>query len=101
MFKIGEFSNLGQVSIRMLRHYRHLGLLIPVQHDKFTGYLYSAIDQLPRLHRIIALKELVLPLEQIANLLKKENELSPETLRGMLTLRRAELEQQLRETQMQ
>lgn len=101
MFKIGEFSRLGQVSTRMLRHYDQLGLLKPSQTDKFTGYRYYTIDQLARLHRIIALKELGLPLEQIAGLLKKENELSPEKLRGMLTLRRAELEQQLRETQTQ
>jgi DNA-binding transcriptional MerR regulator/effector-binding domain-containing protein len=101
MFKIGEFSKLGQVSTRRLRHYDQLGLLKPSQTDKFTGYRYYTIDQLARLHRIIALKELGLPLEQIAGLLKKENELSPETLRGMLTLRRAELEQHLRETQSQ
>lgn len=101
MFKIGEFSKLGQVSTRMLRHYDQLGLLKPSQTDKFTGYRYYTIDQLARLHRIIALKELGLPLEQIAGLLQAENNLSPEKLRGMLTLRRAELERELRETQTQ
>lgn len=101
MFKIGEFSKLGQVSTRMLRHYDQLGLLKPSQTDKFNGYRYYTIDQLARLHRIIALKELGLPLEQIAGLLKKEHDLSPEKLRGMLTLRRVELEQQLRETRTQ
>ena len=29
MFKIGEFSKLSLVSVRMLRHYGELGLLMP------------------------------------------------------------------------
>ena len=43
MFKIGEFSKLSQVSIRMLRYYDEMGLLKPDRIDTFTGYrLYSA-----------------------------------------------------------
>ena len=30
MFRIGEFSRLAMVSIRMLRHYDEIGLLTPV-----------------------------------------------------------------------
>jgi len=97
MFKIGEFSKLGQVSTRMLRHYDQLGLLRPSQTDKFTSYRYYTIDQLARLNRIIALKELGFSLEQVAQLLDKEGELSPEKLRGMLTLRRAEIERELQD----
>ena len=36
MFQIGEFSKLGQVSPRMLRHYDQLGLLIPGHVDRWT-----------------------------------------------------------------
>jgi DNA-binding transcriptional MerR regulator len=97
MFKIGEFSKLGQVSTRMLRHYDQLGLLRPSQTDKFTSYRYYTIDQLARLNRIIALKELGFSLEQVAQLLDKEGELSPETMRGMLTMRRAEIERELQD----
>jgi len=75
MFKIGEFSKLGQVSTRMLRHYDQLGLLRPSQTDKFTSYRYYTIDQLARLNRIIALKELGFSLEQVAQLLDKEVDL--------------------------
>lgn len=95
MFKIGEFSKLGQVSTRMLRHYDQLDLLKPSQTDQFTSYRYYAIDQLARLNRIIALKELGFSLEQIAQLLDKEGELSAEKLRGMLTMRRAEIEREI------
>ena len=42
MFRIGEFSKLVQVSIRMLRYYDEVGLLTPAEVDKWTGHrLYS------------------------------------------------------------
>jgi DNA-binding transcriptional MerR regulator len=93
MFKIGEFSRLSRVSVRMLRHYDQLGLLTPSQTDPFTGYRYYSAEQLPRLNRIIALRELGFSLEQIASML--EDDLSTEQLLGMLKLKRAEVEQQM------
>ncbi|MEJ2753733.1 MAG: helix-turn-helix domain-containing protein, partial [Chloroflexota bacterium] len=74
MFKIGEFSQLGQVSTRMLRHYDKMGLLQPSYTDEWTGYRYYTIEQLSRLHRIIALKDLGLSLAQIADLLNTEGD---------------------------
>jgi DNA-binding transcriptional MerR regulator len=97
MFKIGEFSKLGQVSTRMLRHYDKLGLLVPEQIDQWTDYRYYSIQQLPRLHRIIAFKELGLSLQQIGELLDQDNDVSAEQLRGMLALKRSELAQEMRE----
>ena len=97
MFKIGEFSKLGQVSTRMLRHYDKLGLLVPEQVDQWTDYRYYTIQQLPRLHRIIALKEMGLSLQQIAELLSQDDNLPAEQLRGMLALKRSELAQEMRE----
>ena len=97
MLKIGDFSKLGQVSTRMLRHYDKLGLLKPSQTDQWTGYRYYTIDQLPRLHRIMALKELGLSLEQIAQLLDKGDDLPTERMRGMLLMRQAQLETELQE----
>ena len=38
MFRIGEFSKLTQVSIRMLRYYDEVGLLKPAEVDKWTGH---------------------------------------------------------------
>ncbi|MCA9922538.1 MAG: MerR family transcriptional regulator [Anaerolineales bacterium] len=99
MFKIGDFSQLGQVSTRMLRHYDKLGLLVPSHVDKWTGYRYYTIDQLASLHRIIALKELGLSLGQITELLQ-EGEISAERLRGMLIMKQAEIEQEIRAGQM-
>lgn len=88
ILKIGEFARVGQVSIATLRHYDQYGLLKPNALDPDTGYRYYVLDQLPRLNRILALKELDFPLEQIAKLL--EEDLSLEQLRGMFTLKQAQ-----------
>lgn len=94
MFRIGEFAQIAQVSGRQLRYYDQLGLLSPARIDPDTGYRYYGIRQLPRLNRILALKELGLTLEQIATFL--EDEISPAALRGMLAMKRAQVEQSLR-----
>ena len=98
MFKIGEFSQLSRVSVRMLRHYDQLGLLKPSRTDTFTNYRYYSADQLPRLNRILALRDLGFSLEQIGNML--DEELSAEQLMGMLKLKRAEIEQQMQVEQL-
>lgn len=95
MFKIADFSRFTRVSVKMLRHYDELGLLRPAHVDPDSGYRYYAADQLPRLNRVIALKDLGFGLEQIRGLL--DDRLSPDELRGMLRLRRSELEAQLAE----
>ena len=46
MLRIGEFSKLSRVSIRMLRHYDDIGLLKPAEIDHFTGYRYYREEQL-------------------------------------------------------
>lgn len=93
MFKIGDFSKLSRVSVKMLRHYDEIGLLKPAYVDRFTDYRYYSVDQLPRLNRILALKDLGFTLEQIARVL--DEEVTVEQLRGMLMLKRAEIEQHL------
>lgn len=45
-FKIGEFSKLCQVTVKTLRHYEEIGLMIPVEVDEWTGYRYYDISQL-------------------------------------------------------
>lgn len=95
MFKIGEFSNFSRVSVKMLRHYDELGLLKPAHVDRFTNYRYYSADQLPRLNRIVALKDLGFTLEQIGQML--DGEIAAVEIQGMLKLRRAEIERTLRE----
>jgi DNA-binding transcriptional MerR regulator len=90
MFTIGDFARHGRVSIRMLRHYDATGLLRPAHVDPFTGYRHYTAGQLARLNRIIALKDLGFTLHQVHEII--DGTLSTDELRGMLRLRRAELE---------
>ncbi len=94
MFSIGEFARLGTVSVRTLRHYDEIGLLQPARVDPQTGYRSYSASQLGQLNRIIALKDLGFSLTQAGKLL---NGITVEELRGMLALRRAQLEQELDE----
>jgi DNA-binding transcriptional MerR regulator len=93
MIRIGDFSKLSRVSIKALRLYDEMGLLKPVDVDRFTGYRYYEFDQLPRLYRILALKDLGFSLEEISRLL--EGEVTVEQMRGMLRLRQAEIRQRV------
>jgi DNA-binding transcriptional MerR regulator len=95
MFRIGEFSKIAQVSGRLLRYYDEIGLLSPESIDPETGYRYYSARQLPQLNRILVLKELGLSLGQIAQLLKRDT--STDELRGMLALRKAQIEQSVQE----
>jgi DNA-binding transcriptional MerR regulator len=95
MFKIGEFSKISQVSMRMLRHYDEIGLFKPASVDRESGYRYYTADQLPRLNRILALKDLGLSLDQVAMLI--DDHVEAAEIRGMLMLKRAQLQQQLEE----
>src|SRR5215510_14368227 len=97
MFRIGDFSRLTGVSVKTLHHYDDMGLFRPLRVDPFTGYRYYSFEQLPRLNRILALKDLGFSLEQIARIL--DDDLSAEQLTGMLRLRQAELQQQAQEAQ--
>ena len=85
MFRIGEFAQIAQVSGRLLRYYEELGLLHPVHTDP-SGYRYYSARQLPRLNRILALKELGLTLEQIKPLI--DGEVGADDMRAMLEERR-------------
>jgi DNA-binding transcriptional MerR regulator len=72
MLNIGEFARLGQVSPRMLRHYDQLGLLVPERVDPDTGYRSYGVQQLGRLHQLLALRDLGFTLVQIGDLLHDE-----------------------------
>src|ERR1051325_3753556 len=95
MFRIGEFSQIARVSGRLLRYYDNIGLLRPDRTDPARGYRYYSAQQLPRLNRILALKDLGLSLDQIAKLI--DEKISAQEIRGMLMLKKAEIEQSLHE----
>jgi DNA-binding transcriptional MerR regulator len=95
VFRIGEFSQIARVSGRLLRYYDSIGLLRPQRIDPDTGYRYYSAGQLERLNRILALKDLGLSLDQVARML--DDKVSTAEIRGMLALKKAELERSLAE----
>ncbi len=88
---------ISQVSVKTLRYYDEMGLLKPVEVDRFTGYRYYSLEQLPNLYRILALKDLGFSLEEIGRLLSKP--VSNDELRGMLRLKKEELRRQVQTEQ--
>jgi len=95
VYRIGEFSRLCRVPVSALRYYADYGLLPPAEIDRESGYRYFSVGQLPRLNRILALKDLGMSLDDIRRFLDDE----PETaeLRGMLRLKHAEIGDRLAE----
>lgn len=90
VFKISEFSKLSQIPAKTLRYYDQLGLLRPACTDRQSGYRYYTSEQLLRLQRIFALKDLGFTLEQIKQIL--HDEVSAADIRRMLLLKQAEVE---------
>ncbi|MEM6457468.1 MAG: MerR family transcriptional regulator [Acidobacteriota bacterium] len=93
MFKIGDFSKIAQTPVSQLRYYADIGLLEPAEVDPFTGYRYYRASQLPRLNRILVLKELGFSLDQIRRALA--DDIAADEVRGMMRMRKAEIERSL------
>jgi DNA-binding transcriptional MerR regulator len=93
MYRIGTAARLAQVSVRTLRHYDDLGLLRPARVEPATGYRWYGAAEMARLHRILVLRDLGVPLGEIATLL--DDDVTPDELRGILLLRRAEAHERI------
>ena len=90
MLRIGDFSQLAQITVRTLRLYDEMGLLKPAHTDQFTEYRYYSVEQLPRLNRILALKDLGLSLDQIKRVVVEDVPLAD--LQAMLARRQTEID---------
>ena len=66
---IGDFSKYCQVTVKSLRHYEKLGLLVPNKVDQWTGYRYYDVSQMQQLNGILRLKKMGFTLEEIRELL--------------------------------
>lgn len=75
MLRIGDFARLGRVTVKALRHYDEEGLLRPAEVDRSTGYRLYMPDQLITLSRILQLKDLGFPLNEICALIEAPGKL--------------------------
>lgn len=92
-FKIGEFSRLSKVTVRALRHYEQIGLLIPEIVDRWTGYRYYTVAQFQKIQNICTLKTLGYTLEEIRDMMEDESHFpSVESLEDKIVRCEQELE---------
>lgn len=92
MLKIGDFSKLSRISIRMLRHYDEIDLLKPEKVDAFTGYRYYDESQLLAAGRIQVLKNMGFGLSVIHEIMEKYADAAE--LERFLLIKRKEIEEQ-------
>lgn len=94
MLSIGAFARIGQVTHRMLRHWDLAGLLVPAFVDPATGYRSYDPEQLDRLHRIVALRQLGFGIDEIGQILV--DGIDEAALATMLRERREQVEHERR-----
>lgn len=61
---IGQVARIKKVSIKALRYYEKIGILVPAQTDPVTGYRYYASEQMLAVDMILFLQALDIPLKQ-------------------------------------
>lgn len=67
--KVGELAHLAGLTVRTLHHYEEVGLLEPAGRTG-AGHRYYGPAELRRLHRIVALRQLGLTLDEIGRALE-------------------------------
>jgi DNA-binding transcriptional MerR regulator len=66
---IGEFARRSRLSVKALRLYDELGVLVPARVDEASGYRYYHGAQLDHARLVAMLRQLGLPLAEVKNLL--------------------------------
>jgi DNA-binding transcriptional MerR regulator len=74
LLQIGEFSRICQVSVKTLHHYDKIGLLVPAEVDRFTGYRYYQMEQIDTMNYIQRLKRYGFSLEEIQYIITLSDE---------------------------
>ena len=65
VYRIGLFSKINKVTVKTLRYYDEIGLLKPAHVDEENGYRYYTSEQLPLIHKIIALRQIGFSIDEI------------------------------------
>lgn len=93
MFKIGDFSKLTKVSVRMLRYYDEVGLFRPAKIDDFTGYRYYSAKQISEINLIVSLRDMGFNVADIAVFMEEKSE---EKLEDILKVKSEEIKNNIR-----
>ena len=74
MYSIGTFSKLTKTTIAALRFYDKEGLLKPAYTDSKSGYRYYLSSQLVTVQKILSLRQIGIPIEQIKIMINTNDE---------------------------
>lgn len=94
LMPIGMFSRASLVSVKALRNYHELGLLVPDSIDAATGYRSYRVSQLADAAVVKRLRDLDVPLRDIAEVVRARD---PEVTRKVIAEHAAEMERRLRD----
>jgi len=93
---IGDFARATHLSVKALRHYHRIGLLVPAEVERESGYRYYAPDQIATAHVIRRFRDLDMPLDEIAGVLGTDD---LEARNRLITRHLDRLEESLNATQ--
>ncbi len=93
---IGEFSRWTHLSVKALRHYHDVGVLVPAAIDPSSGYRRYSAEQMADAHLVRRLRDLDVPLDQIRAVMQADGDVTRERL---LAEHLHRLERQLEHTQ--
>ncbi|AIY84198.1 merR regulatory family protein [Clostridium baratii str. Sullivan] len=96
LYSIGEVSKIKEVTIKALRYYHKMGILIPKYIDKITGYRYYSIDQFIYIDIIKGCRALGTSIVELQEIFK---ECDTDKLLKFLQLKRYEAEENIRKMQ--
>ncbi|GAA3597266.1 MerR family transcriptional regulator [Klugiella xanthotipulae] len=90
MLRIGVFSQVTRISVRMLRYYQDYGLLVPVWVDPDSGYRYYGSEQLETARLVTGLREAGFSVEASRDVLSARDD--PARVRTLMDDQRKRLE---------
>lgn len=93
MLTIGQFSRFTGLSIKTLRFYDEAGLMKPASVDRSNGYRHYSVEQLPEVHRLLALKQAMTSIADLKAAMSCNA--SPQRLRPMLAESKQRIEEQI------
>ncbi|WP_193647383.1 MerR family transcriptional regulator [Bacillus cereus] len=93
IFSIGEVAKIKDITIKALRYYHKMGILIPKHIDESTGYRYYSIDQFIHIDIIKSCRELNTSIVELQEIFK---ECDMDKLLRFLQLKREEAEEHIK-----
>lgn len=73
LYTIGEMAKIANISVRTLRYYDEMGIIVPEVRDENTNYRYYSNTQMLQLQILKELRALDFSLDEIKNIIHNED----------------------------